>query len=280
MDRPPQLLSITNFYPRPPRGGRLVHIIPAANLIGISIHALREEGDHKLFIHTAVILNFYPRPPRGGRQRSKSPTQFQCNFYPRPPRGGRPSARQTGSCRGIISIHALREEGDDWKTTIEVKPVYFYPRPPRGGRRTDGKIVIFDQKISIHALREEGDLPTAATQPLVIVISIHALREEGDLPRRWPSTPPCRFLSTPSARRATCFHGHAPFSKSISIHALREEGDFGTRYYANQYEQFLSTPSARRATCSMLTSRWLWEISIHALREEGDMPLFWSKGIS
>ena len=179
-----------------------------------------------------------------------------------------------------ISIHALREEGDDWKTTIEVKPVYFYPRPPRGGRRTDGKIVIFDQKISIHALREEGDLPTAATQPLVIVISIHALREEGDLPRRWPSTPPCRFLSTPSARRATCFHGHAPFSKSISIHALREEGDFGTRYYANQYEQFLSTPSARRATCSMLTSRWLWEISIHALREEGDMPLFWSKGIS
>ena len=169
-----------------------------------------------------------------------------------------------------ISIHALREEGDDWKTTIEVKPVYFYPRPPRGGRRTDGKIVIFDQKISIHALREEGDLPTAATQPLVIVISIHALREEGDLPRRWPSTPPCRFLSTPSARRATCFHGHAPFSKSISIHALREEGDFGTRYYANQYEQFLSTPSARRATCSMLTSRWLWEISIHALREEGD----------
>ena len=130
-----------------------------------------------------------------------------------------------------------------------MKPVYFYPRPPRGGRRTDGKIVIFDQKISIHALREEGDLPTAATQPLVIVISIHALREEGDLPRRWPSTPPCRFLSTPSARRATCFHGHAPFSKSISIHALREEGDFGTRYYANQYEQFLSTPSARRATC-------------------------------
>ena len=34
----------------------------------ISIHALREEGDHGI----AVIFNgkkyFYPRPPRGGRQ--------------------------------------------------------------------------------------------------------------------------------------------------------------------------------------------------------------------
>ena len=78
-----------------------------------------------------------------------------------------------------ISIHALREEGDE----REVKP---YER----------------QYISIHALREEGDLIGVLHAPEP-QISIHALREEGD----WMAVPRFaalfRFLSTPSARRAT-----------------------------------------------------------------------------
>ena len=36
----------------------------------------------------------------------------------------------------LISIHALREEGDTPRNTVSVKPSDFYPRPPRGGRRT------------------------------------------------------------------------------------------------------------------------------------------------
>ena len=62
--------------------------------------------------------------------------------------------------------------------------------------------VLCSQEISIHALREEGDLQK---QPLHLCgsISIHALREEGD-----PVSLTClamwrKFLSTPSARRAT-----------------------------------------------------------------------------
>ncbi len=35
-----------HFYPRPPRGGRRVKILNAFVIHGISIHALREEGDH------------------------------------------------------------------------------------------------------------------------------------------------------------------------------------------------------------------------------------------
>ena len=56
-------------------------------------------------------------------------------------------------------------------------------------------------------------------------ISIHALREEGDWllfgkPSTW-----AKFLSTPSARRATVRPlGRKRFGE-ISIHALREEGD-------------------------------------------------------
>ena len=60
----------------------------------------------------------------------------------------------------------------------------------------------------------------------------------------------CRFLSTPSARRATWPCGRGVAARPISIHALREEGDFKGRVSAPRDFLFLSTPSARRATCS------------------------------
>ena len=34
----------------------------------------------------------------------------------------------------LISIHALREEGDREKEVNKMEQVNFYPRPPRGGR--------------------------------------------------------------------------------------------------------------------------------------------------
>ena len=100
----------------------------------------------------------------------------------------------------------------------------FYPRPPRGGRRSDLEAEAHGEGISIHALREEGD---AAVNDLLQRhnISIHALREEGD-PKRQSGMPPARkFLSTPSARRATSKSGISAANVQISIHALREEGD-------------------------------------------------------
>ena len=80
-------------------------------------------------------------------------------------------------------------------------------------------------------------------------ISIHALREEGDEIPQAANINDLLFLSTPSARRATCakFY-HAP-EEIISIHALREEGD---------HTPIHPFPA--------------FGISIHALREEGDMP--------
>ncbi len=35
------------------------------------------------------------------------------DFYPRPPRGGRPHNAGDGAVHVLISIHALREEGDE-----------------------------------------------------------------------------------------------------------------------------------------------------------------------
>ena len=36
--------------------------------MSISIHALREEGDHFRVINGDRQVDFYPRPPRGGRR--------------------------------------------------------------------------------------------------------------------------------------------------------------------------------------------------------------------
>ena len=80
--------------------------------------------------------------------------------------------------------------------------------------------------ISIHALREEGDLSFRQRVDENYKISIHALREEGDVDDRPFFTVVLLFLSTPSARRATCFCSALGSVSCISIHALREEGDF------------------------------------------------------
>ena len=56
-------------------------------------------------------------------------------------------------------------------------------------------------------------------------ISIHALREEGDCCPCIRQNPIYKFLSTPSARRATRAANRRLVPTAISIHALREEGD-------------------------------------------------------
>ena len=146
-----------------------------------------------------------------------------------------------------ISIHALREEGDADGLCDLRRPGNFYPRPPRGGRRSGASRTQRYRRISIHALREEGDFKAKVSQS-DLDISIHALREEGDSYAGTPYHLFGRFLSTPSARRATCllgvyYHlvdhfyprpprgGRLPGLRPdeekprISIHALREEGD-------------------------------------------------------
>ena len=172
----------SNFYPRPPRGGRRPG--PALRSISapISIHALREEGDsvrpvkpvrwHRFLStpsarratsmglgSTSALGDFYPRPPRGGRL-TKS-----CRRVARPRFLSTPSAmRATDTVRAMhrmqnpISIHALREEGDITPISAFARASHFYPRPPRGGR------------------------PEKSIVRVARII----------------------FLSTPSARRATC----------------------------------------------------------------------------
>ena len=258
-----------NFYPRPPRGGRLGsqarEVVAEAFLstpsarrateshielrqkCHISIHALREEGDQYRAATATSFWYFYPRPPRGGRLRrvdglhsilqflstpsARRATKSYCSpfwclidFYPRPPRGGRLHKTIPRALSQVISIHALREEGDPLAAATRPRTSDFYPRPPRGGRHS------------------------------------------------WRSTPDSwsEFLSTPSARRATSCLCYVIRVDIISIHALREEGDNTMQSWTTPHRYFYPRPPrGGRPHVDKKVQSINW-ISIHALREEGD----------
>ena len=146
----------------------------------------------------------------------------------------------------FISIHALREEGDGASAPGESGPCYFYPRPPRGGRRAPAALPTLPDHFYPRPPRGGRHRFPRIRLPLL------------------------RFLSTPSARRATGVLHKGNVQSVISIHALREEGDPVPSSETTSVEdfyprpprggrpallrcpgrsaQFLSTPSARRAT--------------------------------
>ena len=106
--------SVTNFYPRPLRGGR-----PNGNTIydGVEVF-LSTPSARRATAEVAAPRSsrkdFYPRPLRGGRRDAPAPRPWlPMNFYPRPLRGGR---LDNYLLKGVTNHD-------------------FYPRPLRGGRR-------------------------------------------------------------------------------------------------------------------------------------------------
>ena len=235
------------FYPRPPRGGRLIRRASIDPDIAISIHALREEGDldfyYPVFANLGISIHALREEGDGIVCLEQSRTTY---FYPRPPRGGRRGTVWLPACRCGISIHALREEGD--------------ARSSRKRRQS---------RISIHALREEGD-DNAPTNTKQGNISIHALREEGDQSRSCHRSRAENFYPRPPRGGRLHDRRHTKEHFDISIHALREEGDPVIFLKEKEISIFLSTPSARRATRMDQPITRAEHISIHALREEGD----------
>ena len=125
----------------------------------------------------------------------------------------------------VISIHALREEGDSSAASPRASPAYFYPRPPRGGRLfvLQKSQIFFDY---FYPRPPRGGRREKSRTKFILekFLSTPSARRATFLDT--PSIPrDPRFLSTPSARRAT----------EVLVQKLAA------------YE-FLSTPSARRAT--------------------------------
>ena len=197
---------------------------------------------------------------------------------------------------GVISIHALRVEGDEWDfwmnkccTDISIHALRvegdrrgggirssikrnFYPRPPGGGR------------------------PRWALSLGLSLTHFYPRPPGGGRLGRGNRETELRitFLSTPSGWRATHSGRWWHMTRAISIHALRVEGDYRTMTEQQVNVRFLSTPSGWRATLHGLSQMdgcdayfyprppgggrrgrhrnpcQSGRISIHALRVEGD----------
>ena len=192
----------------------------------------------------------------------------------------------------VISIHALREEGDDVRQASPLTVCLFLSTP--SARRATYCFFnkFFFKVISIHALREEGD-NRQLLQTSSVFHYFYPRPPRGGRPGAESghagsteilSTPSARratlmgllfierslFLSTPSARRATAA-GCSASSTTTDFYPRPPRGG-RPRYIPTLSVDsvFLSTPSARRATCCGVGVNLAVEISIHALREEGD----------
>ena len=218
-----------NFYPRPPGGGRqgvymdnkdkLVKFLstpsgwratqkadkPGDVDTGISIHALRVEGDaaagtaqkvkkidisiHALRVegdkgaaerYHRAFISIHALRVEGDRS-----ARFSCaahrHFYPRPPGGGRP----------YRAFRAVRNRLD------------FYPRPPGGGRHV--RLTRCRWSSAAFLSTPSGWRATILSHHLsdALYISIHALRVEGDYTAMENDELQVIFLSTPSGWRAT-----------------------------------------------------------------------------
>ena len=157
--RPPSGRSrgCSNFYPRPPRGGR---------------HTL-----HGSFYRS---FYFYPRPPRGGRPFSRSLSSTARLFL------STPSARRATD--GLLALDALLQflsTPSARRATVDDPAVLsttsdFYPRPPRGGRRSTAEAGLPNVSDFYPRPPRGGRPPAACGRRAPSAISIHALREEGD----------------------------------------------------------------------------------------------------
>ena len=191
-----------NCYPRPPRGGRREPVygwqISQLFLSTPSARRATNGANNGVF-----ALNLFLSTPSARRATNLSARQSggARNFYPRPPRGGRHASRIVQWAIYLISIHALREEGDRKAVGVVPRDWYFYPRPPRGGRQL--------QQLRRRQQQDFYPRPPRGGRQLQ---QLRRRQQQDFYPRPPRGGRPavynamlmaCKFLSTPSARRAT-----------------------------------------------------------------------------
>ena len=248
---------------------------PAGYRLAISIHALREEGDEasKFAAQRTKLFLSTPSARRATNDHNARIKEEQFLSTPSARRATFLPIHQQG-IDGVISIHALREEGDAALDHALAGAIQFLSTPS-ARRATERQVIrVIDFGISIHALREEGDHKTIQYQP----------NGKNFYPRPPRGGRQCshssrdgtkKFLSTPSARRATALSSLEVSGFSNFYPRPPRGGRPSAVQGDNRPRIFLSTPSARRATQLTNGKRAAIPISIHALREEGDCNILW-----
>ena len=162
----------------------------------ISIHALREEGDPLPCCRGFMLPDFYPRPPRGGRRARWNPLVLIPVFLSTPSARRATAIDVSGQIGRQISIHALREEGDQEQLLAEINRRRFLSTPSArratSAANTPAATSAFLSTPSARRATARQGQSCGRTQ-----ISIHALREEGDSSSCAASTPSTNFYPRP-----------------------------------------------------------------------------------
>ena len=266
---------LCNFYPRSPRGERLV----IYNHKGGNHHFYPRSprGERPIFSFVSDVLkyNFYPRSPRGERpqsqRRSRSSRQ---NFYPRSPRGERLHADRPGQLRRAD----------------------FYPRSPRGERPLTQEIDTYED-LFLSTLPARGATGAFPSLPPGDTISIHAPREGSDWPSPGTGQWGCNFYPrSPRGERPVQqqayrtryrdFYPRSPrgerpsraavtvWAWAISIHAPREGSDMVHLVFVFQAADISIHAPREGSDQQSRNAPGGGDISIHAPREGSDMAAF------
>ena len=154
------------------------------------------------YFYIIKITNFYPRSPCGERQWTPLYSPVRCYFYPRSPCGERRPPGLLHSYGGVISIHALLAESDDFRRAFKRAICNFYPRSPCGERPAIDVFLAVWAIISIHALLAESDFAALHNiLKLFTFLSTLSLRRATECTDLFLSTPPHFYPRSPCGER-------------------------------------------------------------------------------
>ena len=125
----------------------------------------------------------------------------------------------------MISIHALRVEGDKLFLRRYSRGAHFYPRPPGGGRPHHISYRVSNAFNFYPRPPGGGRLRFVCNVDFFSTISIHALRVEGDQNMSYLHSYRSNFYPRPPGGGRLLRIMLFAICVVISIHALRVEGD-------------------------------------------------------
>ena len=168
---------------------------------GISIHALRGEGDTNALFMCVSRTDISIHALRGEGDKAEWTCSTKQNPFQSTPSVGRATVSKIKTAQRFL----FQSTPSVGRATLSCQPfdiIEIFQSTPSVGRATNQLLdKIHNHVISIHALRGEGD-EAAQTADKFLHISIHALRGEGD---------------------GSVLYTYG--GEYISIHALRGEGD-------------------------------------------------------
>ena len=246
--RPCALDCAPRGFQSTPSVGRATQVRRHTNIsVRISIHALRGEGDHHLKREGTSKRDFNPRPPWGGRRWYCYKYIQKVKFQSTPSVGRATISSNKIRLFSIISIHALRGEGDNCQQEKYNRNKKFQSTPSVGRATRDGS------EIKVFKIFQSTPSVGRATLRAAITkmdedISIHALRGEGDFQPIYEVALPALFQSTPSVGRAT-FDSNIANMETNVFQSTPSVGRATISLHSRRtIKRFQSTPSVGRAT--------------------------------